>query len=131
MTFQLVAVLEHRQRQRDDTDVQHATEDVARAWPPQSLHAVPELQVARLRRVCLQAIVQGFVSAEGEEPDAEDGEDRGDEDRVQDALVSCRQGEGGEVGEHVQGQLGGHLVACGVVDGDAEEEEEGAVGEGV
>jgi len=90
VAFQLVAVLEHGQSQRDDTDVQHAAEDVACARPAQPLVAVPELQVARLRRVSLQAVVQRVSSAEGEEPDGQDGEGGGDEDGVQDALASCR-----------------------------------------
>ena len=75
--------------------------------------------------------MQRITSAEREDPDAEDGSGGGDEDWVQDALVPCWQRECGEVGEDVEGQLGGHLVAGGVVDGDADEEEEGAVGEDV
>ena len=129
---QLLAVLEHRQGERDDASVENAAEEVACAGEREGLGVrLEELEVFGVGGVGVQAGAEGQVVAQSEEPDGEDGEGGGEEDGVQDAFPAWGQGERGEVGEDVEGELNGHGVAgCGV-DGNAGEEEERGVGERV
>lgn len=128
-----MAVLEHRQRQRDDTRIQHTSENIAGAGRTQPSSALPQLRVASVRRVRAQAITQRAPAGQRKQPDSQDRRGRRDEHGVQEAAPGRGQRQRGEVGQHADAQLRGHGVrrGGGVVDGKPREHERQRVDERV
>jgi len=124
---EVVAVVEHGKGERDNAGVEEGAEEVTGTWEREGVGGFvrgEELEVAGFGGVGVEGVVEGVTVGEGEQVDAEDGEGGGDEDGVEEPFVGCREGEGGEVGEHVKGELEGHGVVVKVVNWEAGEEED-------
>lgn len=87
MALKLVAVLEHRESEGDDADVENGAEDVACAWHGEGFAvSAPELEVFGFCRIRMEAVLEGFAAADDEDPDPDDGEGGGDENGVEEAF---------------------------------------------
>lgn len=131
---QLATVLKHRQRQADDAGVERGGEEIARPGEGggrAGRGVFPELEVLEAGFEFLEDGEEGLAVEEAEHPEAEDGEESGDDDGMEDLLPSEWEGEGGKVHEYGEGELEGHGVGNSVVHWQADEKEENEVDCGV
>lgn len=119
---QLASVLVHGQREGHDAGVQDAGKNVAGAG--QLVGAGPELEVLGARTVLCQSRLETSAQCESEGPYPEDGEEGGDENRVE--ILPPFGWERGrpKIHEDAKGQVHRHAVADCVVYRDADEQEQ-------